>query len=101
MTEIKDQGQKVRIEDQMHWATYDLDGQRIAQGQDMFTAPTESQLAEWDAMAPRLADALLATETTRVTSPASISYDRHDPDCLARQHGRSACMCEMAERIGR
>ena len=47
---------------QLHWATYDLDGARIAQGSDRSTAPTDDELVTLDAIAPRIVDALLATD---------------------------------------
>lgn len=40
-----------RIGEGLHWATYDEQGQRVAQGRDFVTTPSAEQLARWDAAA--------------------------------------------------
>jgi len=63
MIRIEDMGTSIKIgaeRPSLHWASYDLDGQRIKAGSTM-CAPTSDELATWDAEAALVADAILAT----------------------------------------
>lgn len=47
-------GPALRVDNKLHWAMYDRDGLRIAQGSDFSCTPTPEELAQWDAYAPAL-----------------------------------------------
>lgn len=86
---------KLDIREDIVWAAYDLDGNRTAQGTTYGTIATPAQLAEWDAIAPAVIDAILATEdapapvrrqTVRVgrygtCDPADCDGNDCDGDC--------------------
>lgn len=70
-----------RASNHLHWADYDAQGCRVAQGADRSCAPTPEELAAWDAQAP-----IMVARAAQAVHPAYIRWGHLPKGGRSRNH---------------